>query len=469
MRKTWLTALALATGTSVAAAQRPSVVPLNATFHDAGDSAVVSELPKAAFWETLGDSTLTRLMREALDANRDVHAAEARVRQARASRSLATFDFAPTITAVGGYTRQRLSGATFPGFTAFPDQNLWDAGVDASWELDIFGRVRGNVKAQGAFLASAREDVRDVQVTLAGELARTYFDLRGAQGQLAVARRNAENQRKTLELTQQRLDAGRGTAFDTERARAQLSTTLASIPSFESRVAASAYRLGVLVGRAPAALADELKTPADLPALPATVAVGVPDSLVRNRPDVRSAERQLAAREALVGSAKAGYFPTLSLAGTAGFTATSFDSIGKSGTSRFAVGPVLSWPLLNLGRVKARVDATRADREEARARYEQSVLSALAEAESAITAYGKARERLTLLDDAARASASAAELARLRFDGGVADFLQVLDAERTLLEAQDRLAQGRTDATTAFVQVYKALGGTWPVAVDASR
>lgn len=124
MRKTWLTALALATGTSVAAAQRPSVVPLNATFHDAGDSAVVSELPKAAFWETLGDSTLTRLMREALDANRDVHAAEARVRQARASRSLATFDFAPTITAVGGYTRQRLSGATFPGFTAFPDQNL---------------------------------------------------------------------------------------------------------------------------------------------------------------------------------------------------------------------------------------------------------------------------------------------------------------------------------------------------------
>jgi NodT family efflux transporter outer membrane factor (OMF) lipoprotein len=442
------------------------VPELGPRFREATDSTTApAAVPRTAFWETLGDSTLLRLVAEAGRASPDVLAAEARIRGARAARLSATLDFAPTVTVGAGYTRRRLAAATFPGFGAgFPDQDLWDAGVDASWELDLFGRIRRNVQGQSALEGSAREDLRDVQVGLTAELVRTYFELRGSQGQLAVAQRNAVNQRRTLEVTRQRLDAGRGTAFDTERAQAQLSSTLAAIPALEARIAAAQYRIGVLVGRPPASVAPELATAVELPALPPTIDVPSPEALVRSRPDVRSAERVLAAQTAFVGAARAEYLPKLTLAGGAGFTATSLDSVGRSGTSRYSVGPVLSWPALNLGRVKAQADAARARAAEAQAIYQRTVLQALGDAETSLVNYRQARARLELLASAASASERAAELARLRFEGGVADFLQVLDAERTLLEAQDRLASGRTEATTALVDVYRALGGTWPEA-----
>jgi multidrug efflux system outer membrane protein len=412
------------------------------------------------FWRPLSDTTLNRLMNEVLRASPDVHAAEARLRGARAARLESAFDLAPTVTVSGGYTRQRLSSATFPiGVGSFPDQDIWDAGFDASWELDLFGRVRRGVQAQGALVGAAGEDVRDVQVALTAELARTYFELRGAQDQLAVARRNAENQRSTLELTQQRLDAGRGTAFDTERARAQLSFTLAAIPDLQARVAAAQYGIGVLVGRPPAKLASELDTVVALPALPATVTVASPDSLVRRRPDVASAERQLAAEHAFVGVAKADYLPRITVGGSAGYTASALGSLGDAGTFNYAVGPVLSWPALNLGRVKARVDESRAREAEAQARYTQTVLRALQEVETGLVRYRTSRARVERIQEAAEASARAAELARLRFTGGVADFLQVLDAERTQLDAEEQLAQSRTDAATAYAALYQALGG----------
>ena len=412
------------------------------------------------FWRPLSDTTLNRLMNEVLRASPDVHAAEARLRGARAARLESAFDLAPTVTVSGGYTRQRLSSATFPiGVGSFPDQDIWDAGFDASWELDLFGRVRRGVQAQGALVGAAGEDVRDVQVALTAELARTYFELRGAQDQLAVARRNAENQRSTLELTQQRLDAGRGTAFDTERARAQLSFTLAAIPDLQARVATAKYGIGVLVGRPPAKLAGELDTVVALPALPATVTVASPDSLVRRRPDVASAERQLAAEHAFVGVAKSDYLPRITVGGSAGYTASALGSLGDAGTFNYAVGPVLSWPALNLGRVKARVDESRAREAEAQARYTQTVLRALQEVETGLVRYRTSRARVERIQEAAEASARAAELARLRFTGGVADFLQVLDAERTQLDAEEQLAQSRTDAATAYAALYQALGG----------
>jgi hypothetical protein len=198
--------------------------------------------------------------------------------------------------------------------------------------------VRRDVQARGALVGAANEDLRDVRVALAAELARTYFELRGAQERLGVARRNAENQRRTLEVTQQRLDAGRGTAFDTERARTQLGFTLASIPDLEARVASAQYQIGVLVGRPPATLADELAAAAPLPALPASVAVASPDSLIRRRPDVSAAERQVAAERAFVGAAKAEYLPRITVGGSAGYSATALDGPGRAPA---AAGPVL--------------------------------------------------------------------------------------------------------------------------------
>lgn len=423
------------------------------------DEAVADATP----WRRLGDTTLDRLVDEVLHANLDVRTAEARVRGARAARTNAALDFAPTITFAGGYTRQRLAAASFPvgGTGSFADQNVWDAGFDAAWEIDVFGRVRRNVQAQGAFVEAAQEDLRNVKLSLAAEVARAYFELRGAQQQLAVAQLNATNQRRTLQVTEERLEAGQGTAFDTERARAQVSTTLASIPTLEAQVAAAQYRIGVLVGRPPATVAQELVAVADLPALPDSIPLAVPDSLVRHRPDVAAAERQLAAGHALVGAAKSDYLPHLFVGGNAGYTSRSVGSLGDDGTFRYAIGPVITWPALNLGRVKARVDASQAQESEAEAQYNQTVLAALAEVETALSRYRTSRARLEQLDAAAAASERAADLARLRFSEGVTDFLQVLDAERTQLEAQDQSAEGRTEAATAYAALVKALGGEW--------
>ena len=473
------TLAALLAGCAVGPSHDPPTVVVGPKFREAPDSVPSAVAPEpaapgqaqatvepsaAAFWQTLGDTTLNRLVAQGLEANLDIHSAVARVKGARAERTLAKLDLAPTITVVGGYTRQRLSNASFSVIGAvIPDQDLWDVGAEAFWEIDLFGRLRRNLQGQSALLGSAQEDLRSVQIILTAELASAYFDLRGAQGQLEVAQRNAENQRRSLEVTQQRLDAGRGTAFDTERARAQLSTTLAAIPVFEARVASAQYRVGVLVGRPPAAVAGELQSVAALPEPPEIGEIVSPDSLIRKRPDVVSAERRLAAETAFVGAAKAEYLPRVTVGGQAGWTALDFDNIGGNGTSRFALGPVISWPALNLGRVKARADAARAREEEARARYEQSVLQALSEVETSLVTYRTARSRQARLEEAAAASERAADLARLRFEGGVTDFLQVLDAERTQLESQDQLAQSRTETVTAYVDLYRALGGTWPV------
>jgi len=328
-----------------------------------------------------------------------------------------------------------------------------------AWEVDVFGRLRGNTRGQGALAESAREAARDVERLVSAELALAYFDLRGARAPLEVAQRNAENQRHTLQLTRDRLEAGRGTAFDTERAEAQLATTLALVPLLEARLAAARHRIGILIGRDPEQVPAELGSQVcELPELPQDVVGGSVDSLIRGRPDVRAAERRVAAERAFVGAAKADYFPRLTLGGTLGFTSTGFDSLGRSGTGRYAVGPQLSWPAFNLGRVKLQVDAARALEAEARAQYDQTVLLAREELASARVTYTKARERLAHLTRAAEASAQAAELARIRFQGGVADFLQVLDAERSLLLAQDELERGRTAAVAALIAVYRATG-----------
>lgn len=416
------------------------------------------------FWRELGDTTLTRLIEEALRTSVDIDAAEARVTGARAARRVSSYDLGPTVTAVGSATRQRSSMAQVPGLTSqLPQQNLYDVGFDASWELDVFGRVNRTVNAYHTLAASAEHGLKDVQVTLAAEVARTYFELRGAEQQLAVARRNAENQSHTLSITEDRLKAGRGTAFDTERARSVLQLTLAAIPSIEAQIAADRNRIAVLVGRAPNTLPAGWLGAGSLPTLPDTVRIGSPQQLVRRRPDVLGAERQLAAQSLFVGAAQAEYLPKISLAASAGYLATSFDSLSRRGTSRIVAGPVVTFPLLDLGRVKARVDVAHAREDEAKANYNATVLRAVEETETALSTYDRTHARLQLLGDAVRASTRASDLAQQRFDAGLTDFLQVLDAQRTLLDAENQLAQAHTAAASALVAVYKAIGGTWPI------
>jgi len=458
---------------------RSAGVPLPASFREAGDTAqttslatsdsgaavaVVREQAAAAgttdYWTQLGDTTLSRLIGEVARANLDVRSARARVNAARSAKTRSALDLTPGAIVSGGYARQRLSTASFPGASGvFPDQNVWDAGVTASWDLDVFGQIRQTVQAQGALVGVAQEELRDVQVSLTAELARTYFELRGAQEQLAVARQNAENQRRTFEVARVRADAGRGSAFDTERAQALLSLTLASIPAHEAQVAAAQYRIGVLVGRPPAAVAAELDPPGQIPALPDSVSIGTPEAVVRGRPDVVAAERLAAAQGALVGVAKASYLPRITIGGSAGYAAPAFRAVGDQGTFRYAVGPVISWPLLNLGRVKAEVDVAAAREDAARLQYRGVVLAAVADLEVTISQYRAARQRLELLAGASTASQHAAELALLRFTEGATDLLQVLDAQRTQLEAQDRLVQARIDAASAYAALYRAVGG----------
>src|SRR5690606_33753563 len=392
-----------------------------------------------AFWQALGDPTLERLIGRALDANPDLRAAAARVGEARAARAAAALDLIPSVTASAGYSRQRLAAFPGAGGASPSDLDLWEAGVPLGWELDVFGRLRGSLDAQNALLDAAEEDLRGVRILLAAEVAAAYFDLRGAQDGLAVARRNAENQRSTLRLTQDRLELGRGSALDTERAQAQLSSTLATIPALETALAAAAHRLAVLLGQDPGASLPGLDLDSAPPALP-ELRIADPGAVARRRPDVRAALHRRDAGDAFVGAARADYLPRISVGAAVGYTANAFDALGGSGTPRYVVGPVVSWPLLDVGRVKTRVDAARAGAAEAEARYERTRLAALEEIETSLAAYAHARGRLRHLQEAAVASERATELARLRFEEGATDFLEVLDAERRMLEAQDRLA-----------------------------
>jgi multidrug efflux system outer membrane protein len=412
------------------------------------------------FWTQFNDETLSRLVANALVANHDLRIALARFQEARAARGESRFDLAPTITASGGYTERRLAEVErlAPDVT---ETKLYDAGFDAFWELDFFGRVRRGIEARNAEVGAAEANLRDGQTIVIAEVARTYFELRGQQSQLGVAQRNVDNQTNTLKLTSARLDAGRGTELDTSRAQAQLSATLATIGPLEAAVARSIHRLSVLTGREPTALSAALSPVQELPALPEVVAVGNPEELLRRRPDIRVAERDLAASTARIGVAVADLFPKVTFVGSVGYASDRSEALGDSGTRTHLIAPSISWAALDLGRVRARIAGARANDDASLARYEQTVLRALEETEDALVTHAQTRNRLQHIAESERASRKAAQLAHARFDGGVIDFLEVLDAERSLLTAEDNLAQSRAATATTLVAVYKALGGGW--------
>jgi outer membrane protein, multidrug efflux system len=434
--------------------------PVAPQFVGATEGAYSGEDAQAAFWTQFGDPTLDRLIDEALASNHDLRIALAHLIEARAERRQSQFDLAPTVTASGGYTQQQFPAVNSPSGAELTER-YYDAGFDAFWELDFFGGIRRNIEAQSAEVQGAEAGLRDAQVSVTAEVARTYFELRGEQARFAVTWRNVENQRATLALAQARLDAGRSTELDTARAQAQLSATLSSIGPLEAAIARSIHRLSVLTGREPGALRDLLAPPRELPALPQITAVGDPAGLLRRRPDIRVAERQLAASTALVGAAIADLFPKVTFTGNFSYAAGEPNQLGTSASRGYLIAPGISWAAFDLGRVQARVAGSRARADGALAAYEQTVLRALEETENALITHARTRDSLSDATAAAAASQTAAHIARTRYEGGLVDFLDVLDAERTQLADEDRLAQSRTDAATSLVAVYKALGGGW--------
>jgi len=450
--------------------KRPQTSVANSFANAPSNAVTADEKAVATWWKGFNDARLDSLVDRAITNNHDLRIATANLKEARALRRLTTFDLAPTVVGNAGYANSLLSKAAAPPGTPRDARQgeFYDASFDATWELDLFGRVRRSVQAANAQVGSVEATRLDVLVSVTAEVARNYFELRGLQNQLAVARKNADVQAETLKITQSRLDGGRGTDFDVSRSRSLLNLTLSTIPPLEAAIQKTIYRIAVLTGQQPTTLTPELSLPEPLPSTMPTFALGDPAALLRRRPDIRAAERSLAAATARIGVATADLFPRVTFIGSAGLQAETFAGLGKSGADTWNFGPRISWAALDLGRVQARIKAADARTEASLAFYERTVLTALEETEGALVDFGQERSRQQFLATSAEASQKAADLAHQRYEGGVSDFLSVLDAERTLLEAQDRLAASQTRTVTALVAVYKALGGGVP-AMDARR
>lgn len=433
------------------------------TATDGTPDAIAAANADPAFWQGFGDPQLTALVEQALAANHDLRIALASYDRANALLRGSKFDYFPTVTAGAEGSDSRASADQAPGVARGDrDGESYSAGINASWELDLFGRIRRGVEAGRAETAASAADLAAAQVAIVGEVARTYFDLRGLQERLRVARDNADNQRETLRLVDARLDAGRGTGFDTARARAQLETTSARIPALEAQVAFDMHRLAVLVGKTPDALVAELTPARALPGLPAKLDAGTPGDLLRRRPDIAAAEQRLHAATARIGVATADLFPRFTLGGLIGSQAIDAGSLFERDSETRFIALGIDWSFLDIGRVRARIAAADADAEGALARYEQTVLLALEDTENALVRYARARSEDAHLERAAADSATAARLARVRFDAGAVDLFEVLDAERTQLQAQDAFAAARSRSAIGAVSLYTAMAGGWP-------
>jgi multidrug efflux system outer membrane protein len=462
-------AAAIITGCAVGPDYHRPETPVDAQFANAGEPGLKDGDTVERYWTGFADPLLDSLVDEALAHNKDLGVAEANLQAARAARRLAGFDQFPTVTFAGSYSHLLDSRQQLPFFDRHDREfDSAQSAFDGLWELDLFGRVRRNVEAARGDLGASAATLRDARVSVIAEVARDYFILRGLQDQLALTMRNADNQLNTTKLTQTRLEAGRGNELDTARAEAQWQTTLASIPSLQASIATTTYRLSVLTGRQPTALGERLSPQAPMPSLPPLNAIGTPEQLLRRRPDVRVAERRLAAATARIGVAMGDLFPKVTIVGDWGYQAATFSDFGKRNAEFFSVGPSITWAAFDLGRVRARISSAKAETDAAFAGYEGAVLNALEDTEGTLITYGRSQSRRAALQVAAAASDKAADLARKRFEGGLIDFLEVLDAERTALSAELLLSQSRTDMATSLVAVYKALGAGWAVAEPAA-
>ncbi len=438
-------------------------------------ASVLSAAPAPiAWWMSFHDRTLDDLIVRGVRSNLDLRRAQARIREARAQRRVTAADEYPNVNVDGSYRHSRSSLAGFGGGggaagsgggtpVQSAEIDLYQAGFDASWEIDVFGRVRRSVEAADADIAAAVEDRRDTLVSLLAEVARNYVELRGFQQQGRIARENLVAQQQTLDVTRTRLERGLATDLDVARAQAQVSTTASQLPTFDAQARQAAHRLAVLLGQQPQALAKELLTDAAIPLPPPSVPIGVPAELLRRRPDIRRAERQLAAATARVGVATADLYPRFILTGSLGLQSTDFGSLFNYASRVYSIGPSISWPLFDAGRIRANIDVTDARQEQALLVYQQAVLAGFRDVEDALVAYTRELARRNTLAQAAQANQRATDLASELWTAGRTDFLSVLQAQRDLFQSQDALVQSDRLVSSNLIALYKALGGGWQV------
>ena len=420
------------------------------------------------WWRQLDDPVLDGLVERAVRQGLDVREALARVREARAFRGVAASEQLPTLDANLLWERRGESDST-PLGSFVPDTTLYRAGFDASWELDVWGRVRRSVEAADADLAATLEDARGVLLTVVAETARTYVDLRAFERRIEIARTNVALQEETLALAQTRLDAGLVGDRDVAQAQSTVETTRSLVPQLEVGRRAAANRLAVLLDLPPGELEAELAGSRPIPVPPAEVAVGVPADLLRRRPDVRSAERVLAAETARIGVAEGDLYPRLVLLGTLGLAADDPGDVADKDSSFFSLGPFVRWNLFDGGRLRQLVEAQDARAEQARVRWERTVLAAFEEAENAMTGFVREQARRASLQRAESQALRAVELAQTEYREGLTDFQAVVDTERTVAALQDDLAQSEATIATQAVALYKALGGGWEHAEPVAR
>jgi multidrug efflux system outer membrane protein len=436
---------------------RPYHAPEVEPWHATADASLFNKQTyDARWWRHFDDPVLENLENNALQSNHDVRIALARFDQARAVFSDVALDQYPIVTADAALDKRK---QVIPGFTTKPvEVTTYRAGFDAFWELDVFGRVRSSVRAASATADSFNASLEDVRVIVAAEVARNYFELRGFQQQLAVEEQSLTNQRETLRLTRVRREAGIGEEFDVASAAARVAAIEASLPPIRSAIAAREHRIAVLIGQRPGELQVDL-APRPYSPIAKALPLGDVDTFLRRRPDIRAAERQYAAAAAREGVAAADLFPRITITGFLGFIAGRGNLFGEKDSHAWAVTPGLSWSAFDIGSSRARLRGAEAGTREAEAIYEQTVLRALEETENALVNYGEQQQRLVKLNDQARESARASSIARARYREGVADFLALLDAERTQLQAEEAVAQSESQVFTSVVAVYKSLGG----------
>lgn len=407
----------------------------------------------AIWWTTLADPVLTRLITQAINSNLDLKQAVAKVREARARRDLSRAGLFPTLNASGSALRSKSSGGAA--------YSSYAAGFDADWEMDLFGGARRSLEAAEADLGASREDLRDVLVSLTAEVALNYLDVRTVQARLNVAGKNLDIQQQTYELTRSRCRAGLSNELALQQARANLESTGAQIPTLRTSLEEAKNRLAVLTGAAPGSVHDLLAAIRPIPVVPATVAVGVPAETLRQRPDIRRAERRLAAQTARIGVATADLYPSFTPTGSIGLEALKAGELFKSASENRSFGPSFSWNIFDAGAIRRNIEVQSAIQEQYLLAYEATVLTALEEVENALTAYAEEqlrRERLTAATDAARLAET---LAANKYAAGLVDFTTVLDAQRSLFSYEDQLAESNGTVTADLIRLYKVLGGGW--------
>ncbi|ARP84516.1 RND transporter [Bordetella genomosp. 8] len=452
-----------------------------AAFVRAPRDAVTTGPAVSKWWLALNDPQLNALVELALAHNPDVHAAQARLRASRAQLRQASADGMPTVSALGAAVRTRapdtsaLTQGSHGGNGSGSDNGsggssgrgpvqFYTAGFDASWELDLFGGTRRAVEAASAEADAVQADLADTQVSLAAEVAQAYVSLRDQQQRLTLARDSADLQQRMLDLTEQRRARGTAADVDVQRLSTQVSTTRATLVPLEAQIDESLDRLAVLTGREPGALDRELTASAPLPALPDRVTVSDPAAMLRQRPDIRGAERRLASAYAQIGEHVADLFPKVTLFGDISFSATTLGHLARKENFSWVGVPYLQWNVLDFGRTQGAIQAAEASRDEAEARYAHTVLAALQDANTALSRYGHQREHLVRLRQVQDYAQRSADLTRQRYGAGVATLIDLLDTERTEFAAQQDVVAGQAELLQDYVSLQKSLGLGWQAA-----